>query len=98
MSRTRLTEDEIATALAALPDWHREGESIVRTAETASFPTAIRVVDTVAVAAEELDHHPDIDIRWRTLRFALSTHSAGGLTGLDATLAARIDEVLRTVS
>jgi 4a-hydroxytetrahydrobiopterin dehydratase len=98
MSRTRLTEDEITAALAALPAWHREGESIVRTAETASFPTAIRVVDAVAVAAEELDHHPDIDIRWRTLRFVLSTHSAGGLTGLDTTLAAAIDEMLRTVS
>ena len=98
MSRTRLTEDEITTALAALPDWHREGEAIVRTAETAGFMTAIRVVDTVAVAAEELDHHPDIDIRWRTLRFTLSTHSAGGLTGLDATLAARIDAALRNAS
>ncbi|PBC77155.1 pterin-4-alpha-carbinolamine dehydratase [Streptomyces sp. TLI_235] len=98
MSRTRLTEDEITAALAALPEWHREGEAIVRTAETASFMTAIRVVDTVAVAAEELDHHPDIDIRWRTLRFNLSTHSAGGLTGLDTTLAGRIDDVLRTTS
>ncbi|MFD0569605.1 4a-hydroxytetrahydrobiopterin dehydratase [Kitasatospora gansuensis] len=49
----------------------------------------------VAEAAEELDHHPDIDIRWRTLRFVLSTHSAGGLTGLDLTMAARIDQALR---
>ncbi|WP_405011046.1 4a-hydroxytetrahydrobiopterin dehydratase [Kitasatospora sp. NBC_01539] len=98
MSRNRLTEDEITTALADLPDWHREGGAIVRTAETAGFMTAIRVVDTVAVAAEELDHHPDIDIRWRTLRFALSTHSAGGLTGLDTTLAARIDEILRSTA
>ena len=96
-SRARLTEDEIATGLAALPDWTREGDAITRTAETASFPTAIRVVDAVAETAEQLDHHPDIDIRWRTLRFVLSTHSAGGLTSLDLTLAARIDDALRTV-
>ncbi|GAA1134962.1 4a-hydroxytetrahydrobiopterin dehydratase [Kitasatospora gansuensis] len=92
---TRLTDDQITAGLAALPDWTREGEAIVRTAETAGFPTAIAVVGVVAEAAEELDHHPDIDIRWRTLRFVLSTHSAGGLTGLDLTMAARIDQALR---
>ncbi|MEU9129792.1 4a-hydroxytetrahydrobiopterin dehydratase [Kitasatospora sp. NPDC048540] len=96
MSRVRLTEDEIAAGLAGLPDWRREGDSIVRTAETASFPTAIRVVDAVAEDAERLDHHPDIDIRWRTLRFVLSTHSEGGLTALDLTLAGLIDQALRT--
>ncbi|MEV6972713.1 4a-hydroxytetrahydrobiopterin dehydratase [Kitasatospora sp. NPDC093806] len=95
MSRARLTEDEITAGLAGLPDWSREGDSIVRTAEASDFPAAIRVVVAVAEAAEALDHHPDIDIRWRTLRFVLSTHSAGGLTALDLTLAARIDAALR---
>ncbi|MBP0450172.1 4a-hydroxytetrahydrobiopterin dehydratase [Kitasatospora sp. RG8] len=94
-SRARLTEDEITAALAGLPQWTREGgDTIVRTADARDFPAAIRVVVAVAEQAEALDHHPDIDIRWRTLRFALSTHSAGGLTTLDFTLAARIDTAL----
>lgn len=93
-SRARLTEDQIAAALADLPQWSREGESIVRTADAPDFPAAIRVVDAVAEAAEALDHHPDIDIRWRTLTFRLSTHSAGGLTAKDFDLASQIDEVL----
>jgi 4a-hydroxytetrahydrobiopterin dehydratase len=93
--RTLLTEDEIGAGLAALPDWQREGGEIRRTAEAADFRTAIRVVDQVAEAAEELDHHPDIDIRWRTLTFVLSTHSAGGLTSLDLRMAALIDQALR---
>ncbi|MGW7448976.1 4a-hydroxytetrahydrobiopterin dehydratase [Kitasatospora sp. NPDC054795] len=97
-SRARLNEDEITAALAALPQWKREGGSIARTADAPDFPAAIRVVVSVAEQAEALDHHPDIDIRWRTLRFVLSTHSAGGLTGLDFTLAARIDEALRVES
>jgi 4a-hydroxytetrahydrobiopterin dehydratase len=58
------------------------------------FPTAIAWVDAVAVIAEEMDHHPDIDIRWRTLHFAVSTHSAGGVTALDVELAARIEAVV----
>ncbi|MFE2723444.1 4a-hydroxytetrahydrobiopterin dehydratase [Kitasatospora sp. NPDC059327] len=94
-SRARLTEDEITAALAGLPEWSRDGGTIVRTADAADFPSAIRVVVAVAEQAEALDHHPDIDIRWRTLRFALSTHSAGGLTELDVTLAGRIDTALR---
>ncbi|MFG2846903.1 4a-hydroxytetrahydrobiopterin dehydratase [Kitasatospora sp. NPDC048296] len=97
-SRARLSEDEIRTALAAVPQWAREGDSIVRGADAPNFPAAIRVVVAVAEQAEALDHHPDIDIRWRTLRFVLSTHSAGGLTGLDFTLAARIDDALRAES
>ncbi|MEU1510361.1 4a-hydroxytetrahydrobiopterin dehydratase [Kitasatospora sp. NPDC005748] len=97
-SRARLTEDEITAALADLPEWSRDGDSIVRTADAADFPAAIRVVVAVAEQAEALDHHPDIDIRWRTLHFALFTHSAGGLTSLDVTLAARIDAALRAES
>ncbi|MFI9330055.1 4a-hydroxytetrahydrobiopterin dehydratase [Kitasatospora sp. NPDC052868] len=97
-SRARLTEDEIAAALSGLPQWSRTGDTIVRTADAADFPAAIRVVVAVAETAEAMDHHPDIDIRWRTLRFALSTHSAGGLTDLDFVLAARIDEALRAES
>ncbi|MFE4518242.1 4a-hydroxytetrahydrobiopterin dehydratase [Kitasatospora sp. NPDC056783] len=97
-SRARLNEDEITAAMAALPQWTREGDSITRSADAPDFPAAIRVVGAVAEQAEALDHHPDIDIRWRTLRFVLSTHSAGGLTVLDFTLAARIDEILRAES
>ncbi|MFJ2780436.1 4a-hydroxytetrahydrobiopterin dehydratase [Kitasatospora sp. NPDC087315] len=94
-SRARLTEDEITAALAGRPEWSRDGDSIVRTADAPDFPAAIRVVAAVAEAAEAMDHHPDIDIRWRTLHFALSTHSAGGLTALDFALAGRIDEAFR---
>lgn len=45
----------------------------------------------MAIAAEEMDHHPDMDIRWRTVTFVLSTHSAGTITDLDYQLAQRID-------
>jgi 4a-hydroxytetrahydrobiopterin dehydratase len=63
----------------------------VATLEAPDFPTAVRLVDEVAVEAEEMNHHPDIDIRWRTTHWRLSTHSEGGLTQLDIELAHRID-------
>jgi 4a-hydroxytetrahydrobiopterin dehydratase len=85
-----LDHDEITAALDGLPGWKHEGHAIVRTASLPSFATAIAVVDRVAAIAEERDHHPDIDIRWRTLTFRCSTHSAGGITELDVALAASI--------
>ncbi|MCC5579729.1 MULTISPECIES: 4a-hydroxytetrahydrobiopterin dehydratase [Microtetraspora] len=76
------------------PHWHRDGETIRRTVTAPDFRTAIAIVDDIAEQAEAMNHHPDIDIRWRTLHLALTTHDAGGLTDLDHTLAARIDEIV----
>ncbi|GLZ81146.1 4a-hydroxytetrahydrobiopterin dehydratase [Actinorhabdospora filicis] len=93
-----LAPEELTEALKRLPGWSGDGEGIERTAELPGFATAIAVVDRVAAIAEQLDHHPDIDIRWRTLTFRCSTHSAGGVTARDLDLAARIEEVLAGVS
>ncbi len=89
MSRL-LTDEEIGRQLGDLPGWTREGDEIRASYEAPDFPTAIRLVDEVAVEAEDMDHHPDIDIRWRTVTFVLSTHSEGGLTQLDIELAHRV--------
>ena len=87
-----LDDTAVTTALESLPGWGRAGDAIVRTAKLPSFPAAIAVVDRVAEIAEERDHHPDIDIRWRSLTFRCSTHSKGGVTDLDVALAASISE------
>ena len=73
--------------------WQQVDREITRVVECESFPAAIALVRQVADEAERRDHHPDIDIRWRTVRFTLSTHSAGGLTGLDLDLAGEIDRL-----
>src|SRR5205807_4639513 len=93
-----LTDDQIQQALGGLDGWRQDRQELVRVVELADFPTAIEVVDRVAEAAEAANHHPDIDIRWRTLTFRLSTHSAGGITQADFSLAAEIDGVLDALS
>jgi len=87
-------DEQINAALAGLTDWQRDGDAIVRTAKLPSFPAAIEAVRAVAEIAEARNHHPDIDIRWRTLTFRCSTHSAGGITGKDVELAGEIDRAL----
>jgi len=86
-----LADAEIAAALAALPDWERAGDAIVKTFECESFPAAIGFVVRIGFLAEKADHHPDLDIRWRKVTVALSTHSAGGLTTRDFDLAGEIE-------
>jgi 4a-hydroxytetrahydrobiopterin dehydratase len=88
-----LDADAVASALEGLPDWSGDTDAISRTVEAASFPAAIALVNRVAEAAEAADHHPDIDIRWRTVTFVLSTHSAGGVTSKDIAMAAKINEL-----
>ncbi|MEV4758319.1 4a-hydroxytetrahydrobiopterin dehydratase [Micromonospora sp. NPDC049559] len=90
-----LDAEAVRGALDGLDGWTGNPAGIGRTAELSSFPEAIAVVDRVAVVAEELNHHPDIDIRWRTLTFRCATHSVGGVTRRDLELARRIDEIVR---
>ncbi|MEU5671161.1 4a-hydroxytetrahydrobiopterin dehydratase [Micromonospora sp. NPDC047762] len=93
-----LTADAVREELSRLPDWSGDSTGIGRTVQLGSFPAAIAVVDRVATVAEELDHHPDIDIRWRTLTFRCVTHSAGGVTHRDIGLARRIDDIVRSAA
>ncbi|MCI4062457.1 4a-hydroxytetrahydrobiopterin dehydratase [Micromonospora sp. R77] len=91
-----LTAEAVRDELDGLAEWSGDPTGISRTVELGSFPAAVAVVDRVAEAAEELDHHPDIDIRWRTLTFRCVTHSSGGVTHRDVELARRIDEIVRS--
>ena len=91
----KLTEREIAERLSRLREWRREGDAILKTFKFGTFADGIRFVDRVATAADAMDHHPDIDIRYTTITMALSTHSAGGLTARDFDLAAQIDAAVR---
>ena len=94
MSRL-LSDDEVTTQLEGLPGWTREGDALVATIEAPDFPAAVRIVVAAADEAEQMNHHPDIDIRWRTTRWSLMTHDAGGLTQLDIELAHRISAAAR---
>ena len=86
-----LSDSAITSFLGDHPNWELDGIEIVRTFEFADFSDAMGFVTRVALASEEAFHHPDIDIRWNKVRIALSTHSEGGLTEKDTSLAAVFD-------
>ena len=77
--------------MSALPGWTRKGEAISKTYTFARFADGIAFVGKVAPIADGMDHHPDIDIRYTDVTFALSTHDAGGITQKDFDLAKAIE-------
>ena len=92
MSRPpRLSPDELSGALSALPSWSGDTDGIRRSIELPSFRDAVAAINAIADVAEEIDHHPDVDLRWRTVHLNVVTHSAGGVTDLDLQFARRVD-------
>jgi 4a-hydroxytetrahydrobiopterin dehydratase len=86
-----LAPDVVDAALARGMAWEREGTVLVKVHTGRAFADALAYVNAVGVLAEEMDHHPDIDIRWNRVTLRLSTHSAGGITEADLELGRRID-------
>lgn len=94
MRRDVLSAAELAAVLPGIPRWRVADGRLRRTVTCPTFRDAIELVRRVADIAEELDHHPDIDIRWRTVHLALWTHDRGGITEFDVEEARRIDRLL----
>ena len=86
----RLDAEEIRRQVEDLPGWYALDGALHTTVAAPTFADAAALVAEVARIADELDHHPDVDLRWTRVRFELSTHSEGGLTQLDVELAHRI--------
>jgi 4a-hydroxytetrahydrobiopterin dehydratase len=89
-----LTDDEVDATLPELNGWERADEALRRSVKFPAFLDGIEAVRRVAERAEAADHHPDIDIRWRTVTFVLVTHSEGGITEKDLRMAREIDAIV----
>jgi 4a-hydroxytetrahydrobiopterin dehydratase len=91
----KLTGDERAEALAALPAWAEvEGrDAITRSFQFANFNEAFGFMTRVAMQAERDDHHPEWFNVYNKVEVTLATHDVGGLSERDVKLATFIDGV-----
>lgn len=88
-----LDDAAIDTALTQLPDWSRDGDTLVRTYQRRDWADAIALLNTIAPEADRRNHHPDVFITdYRMVTFRLTTHSKGGITQRDVDLARWIEE------
>ncbi|MFV8320120.1 4a-hydroxytetrahydrobiopterin dehydratase [Mycobacterium sp. 23] len=91
-----LTDEQVD---AALPEsWERADGALRRSIKFPAFLAGIDAVRRVGEHAEAQDHHPDIDIRWRTVTFVLVTHSEGGITQKDIDMARDINGIVAAAS
>lgn len=74
--------------------WTQATNALTRTIQRADFVEALALVLEIGKLAERANHHPDIDIRYRTVHLSLSTHSAGNtVTNKDFALARGINDL-----
>jgi len=76
-----------------LADWRPMFKALQTRYRTGDFATGLRLVTQIGAAAEERDHHPDLDLRYGHLNVRLSSHDVGGVTARDIGLARTISEL-----
>ena len=88
-----LSDEEIDKRLGELEGWERAGDSLRKEFTLDDFKGSVDFVNRLTPAAEEMNHHPDLEISWNKVTVSVSTHSEGGITGNDFELARKIDAV-----
>lgn len=88
-----LDDESIEDALENMHEWQRDGAAIRKTYACGSFLEAIAFVNRLAVVAEGMDHHPDIQINYKQVTLRCGTHKNNAVTKADITLAQEIDKV-----
>src|SRR5688572_24602897 len=94
--RTRLTmalldDQQIEEKLSQLDGWERSGDAITKTFERGDFVGSVDFVKSLVEPAEEMGHHPDLELSWDKVTISITNHEEGGLTDKDFELAKRID-------
>lgn len=90
-----LPPDDITSRLIAdgLVGWAFAGDALHARFTTGGFAAGLAFVQRVGEAAEELDHHPDLDLRYTFVDVHSTSHDVGGVTRRDLRLARRIAEI-----
>jgi 4a-hydroxytetrahydrobiopterin dehydratase len=87
----KLGDEEVETRLGELEGWRREGDAIVREFKLDDFLGSVDFINRLAPVAEDMNHHPDLQVSWNKVTVSITTHSEGGLTENDFELAKSID-------
>ena len=88
---TKLTGDQVADA--GLDGWVNLLGGLQTRIPTPDFAAGLALVNAIGAAAETMDHHPDLDLRYSQVNVRLSSHDVGGITGRDIRLARRISSI-----
>jgi len=88
---TLLSDSEIEEKLGEADGWSRDGDAITKTFQNEDFVGSVKFVDSLVEPAEDMGHHPDLELSWDKVTVRITNHAEGGLTANDFELAKRID-------
>jgi 4a-hydroxytetrahydrobiopterin dehydratase len=86
-----LSDSEIETKLGETEGWSRDGDAITKTFNNEDFVGSVKFVDSLVAPAEDMGHHPDLELSWDKVKVTITNHAEGGLTENDFELAGKID-------
>ena len=91
-----ISDERRQNALGSLRGWMDDvpNKSIFKTYHFQDFSCAFAWMTRVAMRAEQLDHHPEWTNVYKRVDGKLTTHDAGGVTGLDIEMANFMEEAL----
>ena len=93
---SKFNQEQINSNLLKLSGWSYENDSLTRQFLFKDFIEALSFVNAVGLESEKMDHHPDILMfAWNKVKITVSTHSAGGVTEKDFSLAQKIEERIK---
>jgi 4a-hydroxytetrahydrobiopterin dehydratase len=90
---TVLTTKQIKASLKTVANWSQSAQTICRTFKFEGFLNSIAFVNRITPLAQNLNHYPNIDIRFDQVTLTLTTHDDGGITEKDFSVARQCDEV-----
>jgi 4a-hydroxytetrahydrobiopterin dehydratase len=90
----KLSPEQIREELSGLKGWKHEGDFLVKSFKFKEFMEGIGFINKVAKLAERLEHHPDIHVRWTTVRLEVQSHDEGGVTKRDIRLVRAIEKAI----
>ncbi len=89
-----LEEIQVKLTELGLTDWYWEDDWLRRKYNTDGWPSTLMAVNAIGYLCEAAWHHADLSVTWGKLWVKLNTHSAGGITDLDFSLARKIEDVV----
>lgn len=91
-----LPKSEVDALLGQVSGWKlsQDGKRIVRAFEFSNFHETIEFVNAAAWVIHKEDHHPDLEVSYKTCKVTFWTHTVGGLSMNDFICAAKLDALV----
>ncbi|CAN5769959.1 4a-hydroxytetrahydrobiopterin dehydratase [soil metagenome] len=89
----KLTDDDVARKMSSLSNWTLQGGRLHRELEFDTFAAAFGFMASVAIEAQQMDHHPDWSNSHTKVVIDLMSHDVDGLSDRDFELAGIIDSL-----